>query len=370
MLNSHHDSSKERIWGKWRGIVVDNNDPKKLGRIKARVPEIYGDEIISDWSTPCAPYGGNLDLGNFMVPEIGSGVWIEFEAGMIDRPIYVGVWWGERKDNPKDFANRLPDSANPKNEVPRLARGISDETVINDKKGKDITFGAIPSIEPFVEPQSPYAGKYPDNKVIKTKSGITIELDDTQGKERIHIWHPKQTFIEIHPDGSVVVRTNGDKYEVVEGDYKLHVKGNFHTVVDGNKTTKILGNEEKEIVQNRFRTVIGNETLTTVGNRIYTVLLNETKTILENYFRSVKLTDTLLVAGSKTSFVGAANAFVTIGNDDHIVMGNRNEFTGISRNAQITISNQQQVGFLDIITPLVPPNKLVIVRKANNIIFS
>lgn len=82
-----------RYYGKYRGLVVDNNDPRNLGRVKASVRELLGD-VDSGWALPCLPYAGNGE-GQFTVPPVGAGVWIEFESGDLSRPIWSGCWWGE-----------------------------------------------------------------------------------------------------------------------------------------------------------------------------------------------------------------------------------------------------------------------------------
>jgi hypothetical protein len=82
---------KDRHYGKYRGIVSDNRDPKNLGRVRARVPEILAD-VESGWALPCAPYAGS-GSGSYTVPSPDSGVWIEFEAGDVSRPLWSGCWW-------------------------------------------------------------------------------------------------------------------------------------------------------------------------------------------------------------------------------------------------------------------------------------
>jgi hypothetical protein len=82
----------DRFYGKYRGLVVLNVDPLNQGRLKALVPEVLG-LLPSTWALPCAPYAGML-AGLFAVPQIGSGVWIEFEAGDPSRPVWSGCWWG------------------------------------------------------------------------------------------------------------------------------------------------------------------------------------------------------------------------------------------------------------------------------------
>jgi hypothetical protein len=82
----------DRFYGKYRGLVVVNVDPLNQGRLKAVVPEILG-VIPSSWALPCTPYAGTM-AGLFTVPMIGTGVWIEFEAGDPSRPVWTGCWWG------------------------------------------------------------------------------------------------------------------------------------------------------------------------------------------------------------------------------------------------------------------------------------
>lgn len=86
------EQTRTRFYGKYRGVVTDVDDPENMGRIQANVPEILGDEV-SPWALPCAPYSGD-GMGAYAVPPVGTGVWIEFEAGDPARPIWTGCWWG------------------------------------------------------------------------------------------------------------------------------------------------------------------------------------------------------------------------------------------------------------------------------------
>jgi hypothetical protein len=81
----------DRFYGKYRGIVADNQDPMQIGRLQALVPEVLHD-VTSGWALPCAPYAGTTS-GFYAIPPIGAGVWIEFEAGDTSRPIWSGAWW-------------------------------------------------------------------------------------------------------------------------------------------------------------------------------------------------------------------------------------------------------------------------------------
>lgn len=94
--------------GKFRGVVTDNTDPLMIGRIRARVPDVMG-AIESGWALPCAPFGGDK-MGFFAVPATGTGVWIEFEHGDPDHPIWSGCWWGAASELPSDLLAPPPPS--------------------------------------------------------------------------------------------------------------------------------------------------------------------------------------------------------------------------------------------------------------------
>jgi len=86
------DSNTRVFFGKYRGQVVDNEDPLRIGRIRAQVPSVFGSND-SGWALPCVPFAGNK-VGFFFIPPIGANVWIEFEAGNLESPIWSGCFWG------------------------------------------------------------------------------------------------------------------------------------------------------------------------------------------------------------------------------------------------------------------------------------
>jgi hypothetical protein len=91
-LSAQERGERERIYGKYRGIVLNNLDPLNLGRLQATVSEVLG-EVPTGWATPCIPYAGT-GSGFFSIPPVGAGVWIEFEAGDVSRPVWTGCYWG------------------------------------------------------------------------------------------------------------------------------------------------------------------------------------------------------------------------------------------------------------------------------------
>jgi len=91
LLVSMAETMRSRFYGKYRGIVVDVDDPDSLGRITAQVPEVLQEET-SPWALPAVPFAGPSH-GLVLIPEKGDGVWIEFEGGDPSRPIWTGGWW-------------------------------------------------------------------------------------------------------------------------------------------------------------------------------------------------------------------------------------------------------------------------------------
>jgi hypothetical protein len=78
-------------FGKYRGIVTDVDDPDDRFRIRATVDSLLNGQACG-WALPAVPFAGD-GHGMVMLPKVGSGVWIEFEAGRLDNPIWSGAWW-------------------------------------------------------------------------------------------------------------------------------------------------------------------------------------------------------------------------------------------------------------------------------------
>lgn len=156
-----------RYYGKYRGLVVDNADPERLARLRVRVPSLLGADVVTGWALPCLPYGGVAGQGLLLIPEVGAGVWVEFEEGDLEFPIWVGVYWAR-----PGGASELP--------CPVDASGAADSA-----------------------PQDP-----PTAKVLTTSKGHTIQLEDGDGEEAI-------TLVEA--THGHVVRLDADGITVTDG---------------------------------------------------------------------------------------------------------------------------------------------------------
>lgn len=178
------EQARSRFFGKYRGIVTDNDDPDRLGRLRANVPEVL-QSIESPWALPCAPYAGP-DQGMFVLPPVGAGVWIEFEAGDPSRPIWVGAWWAD-------------------GEAPRNADG-SDAA--------------------------------PTRRMFKSESGLLLALDDDAGKISLSD-KDARNFLTIEVQAGKV-KVQATTKVVVEAPQIELVDGAAHPLVFGDDLLTFL----------------------------------------------------------------------------------------------------------------------------------
>ncbi|MFF7133735.1 phage baseplate assembly protein V [Streptomyces sp. NPDC008196] len=149
------------FYGKFRGVVTDNTDDR--GRIRATVADVYGSEK-SPWALPAVPYAGN-GVGLYLIPPVGALVWIEFEHGDPDHPVWSGCFWAE-------------------NQAPATT---------------------------------------PEKKVLKTAAG-TVTLDETLNKEAVTIETARGLKITIDKNG---IEINAGKKGVIKlTQNKVAVNGN------------------------------------------------------------------------------------------------------------------------------------------------
>lgn len=185
------------------GTVVDLLDPKELGRIRVRIMGIHSDNLqdIPDntlpWAQTIMPIteGGVNGLGINTGIQIGARVFGMFLDGTNSQlPLVFGS---------------LPKYENEDGSVTttsKLATGTSELE-------KSLSVAGAPG--------DPYGAEYPYNSVHATRSGHVIEIDDTDGAERIHIRHKSGSFIEFHPDGAIVIKGNG---VYIDGGVAVNVK--------------------------------------------------------------------------------------------------------------------------------------------------
>ena len=117
-----------KYYGKYRGTVVQNVDPEQRGRIQVLVPDV-SNVVPSTWATACVPLAGK-SMGTYLVPQVGSGVWIEYEQGDADFPIWTGCFWGLAAEVPP-----LAMAGNPLSPSIVLQTGLQHSIVLSDVPG-------------------------------------------------------------------------------------------------------------------------------------------------------------------------------------------------------------------------------------------
>lgn len=121
-------SGGEKFFGKYRGTVINHIDPLQIGRLQVQVADVAGLVPIS-WAMPCFPVTGK-QMGAYMIPQSGAGVWIEFEQGNIDYPIWSGCWYGSAAEVPP-----LALAGNPASPNILLQTGLQNTFMISDVPG-------------------------------------------------------------------------------------------------------------------------------------------------------------------------------------------------------------------------------------------
>jgi uncharacterized protein involved in type VI secretion and phage assembly len=175
---------EQRYYGKYRGFVVDNKDPAQLGRLRLRVPSVLGTDVVTGWASACVPFGGAADQGFLFIPDPGAGVWVEFEEGDLEFPIWVGTFWSK------------PDAGT---ELPKP----------NGPDGAELS-----------QPQDP-----PTCKIIKTAKGHTLQLEDANG----------QAVLLYNATDELLLVMDGDGIRITDGKrkHKVTLDDSGVTVTDG-----------------------------------------------------------------------------------------------------------------------------------------
>lgn len=208
-----------RYYGKYRGFVVDNADPENRGRLKVRVPGVLGEEVVSGWAMPCAPYGGSPDLGFFFVPEVEAGVWVEFEMGNLEYPVWVGTFWakpGGTTEVPKPADTQTP----PTRKIIRTLKGHSVE--MEDKDGEEvflIVYNDGDKVNQIsMDKEGVVVTDANQNSVTMNADGLVVSDANqnlvTLSADGVEIEDKNANKVTLSADGAAVADKNGNKIEM------------------------------------------------------------------------------------------------------------------------------------------------------------
>ena len=272
------------IW--FVGVVEDRADPKTLGRLRVRCLG-YHTEKLDQLETKDLPWAHVMNpITSATVSGLGQtplgaveGTWVVgfFSDGADAQiPIIIGTLPGQpselpTKGNKKGFQDEV-NASYPKykdeTDVNRLAVGDDDlphSTLTIRKADRTTSIGRadFDEVEAFIsnidnqsipgddgtsfnEPETPYDAEYPYNHVYESEAGHIREMDDTKDHERIHERHASGTGYEIHPDGTKVVRTKMDNYDLTYGQHYTHIRGSQSTTVNGGVRVFVNASGEKD----------------------------------------------------------------------------------------------------------------------------
>ena len=256
---------ERRFYGKYRGFVVDRDDPESLGRLKVRVPSVLGPDVVTGWAVPCVPYGGAMNQGFLMIPEVDAQLWIEFEEGDLEFPVWVGTVWSKPggdselpKPNGPDGVEEGSVQAPPTAKIIKTVAGHTLQFEDDDKEVRVIL-----------------ADGQNENRVVLAKSSLTIVFKEntiTLDDDGIRIEDANGNKATQNADGTVVQDKNGNKVtqdnvgtvvEDVNGNKLVMGPAGIQISSDSAAEALVLGTQFKSMVTAFMATL---NTHTHVGN--------------------------------------------------------------------------------------------------------
>ena len=274
---------KDPLW--FVGVIEDNDDPRKEGRVKVRAFGIHGTN--RDVATEDLPWAicihGGYDVN--IVPKTNSWVFGFFIDGRgAQQPMIIGVipsqmtkvmnpevdGWGAL---PRDNAALRAEGSDPESfgqpQQHRLVRGeYIDETYVLQQqtmRTRDVRVGGDDSdSRTWSEPPTAYNATYGFNRVIHSGAN-SIEIDSTPGSERIMIWHTSGSYVQVDSQGTKTDKSVSDKYEVNDRNQHVYVGGMSTVTINGNSYVHVNGNKIEEINGDLQQLVHGNHLLSVGG---------------------------------------------------------------------------------------------------------
>lgn len=241
-METGQSNFKNMVW--FMGVVEDINDPERINRVRVRCIGYHtaNKALMPTGELPWAPFISST--AQMSAPLVNQGDWVVgffIDGEQAQQPVVFGSIVGkpESQANPNEgFYD--PAGVHPKfigeGTNPRHARGevgTVDRNAVAFSRSS--TVSGIPAADgsKFAEPESKFDARYPANHVLETDGGHVFELDDSPGAERVQIFHRKGSFIEFHPDGSIVHRGAKDRYHIVFNNENLYAGGNLNMSVVG-----------------------------------------------------------------------------------------------------------------------------------------
>lgn len=274
---------KSKLYGIYRGVVENNISPDKDGRVQIRVFGIHCEEKVKTpitgipteelpWAEPATPiFGGISKVGIYGVPLQGAHVFLFFENGNPQCPRYFAS------------APGIPYSK------PDVDKGFNDPD------------GVYPTTENLFQPDwsqgSSSSSVYPNNFVMETSCGHSIEMDSTPGEERILIKHGLTgSTIEFTKEGSILISSAGNTNKEATGSKQVTVGGDL---------TEYITGLHEEMTNDIKQTVVGSKTEFVAGSKTSTCLAKSSQKAEEIEINSTG--DASSIAGGKNALIAGDN---------------------------------------------------------------
>ena len=332
------------------GVVEDRDDPEKAGRVKVRCLGYHSADIqkipVEDlpWASVMMPVtaGANSGIG-FSPHFLLEGTWVVgfFRDPAKQEPVIIGAIPGKNTTETSNFTvaasskvggysgsstTSAPPAAatsaggfiDPNSKYPtELYLDKSDTNLLAQESTDTHPSRAVKDAEQewstasgnASQPKTTQASaKYPTNHVFETESGHYVEFDDTEGNERIHLYHKMGTFIEIDSSGNVIIKTVGNVTNIVAGNMDTYVKGNYSVSAGGNIDVYAGKDLTEKVDGNRKTTITGNDEVAITGTLTAKVTADVTNTYSANLtttitaLGSIKASGAMTVGGSSISF--------------------------------------------------------------------
>jgi len=346
------------------GVVEDILDPKEMGRVRVRCFGYHSEnkeEIATEdlpWAVVMTPIQSASMSGiGHSATGILQGSWVVgfFRDGpSAQDPIVLGTIpsISSEADTTKGFAD--PDGKYPlpaligEPDMPQEARSVYKDApayiIRNDLRQEDIETAIPPKVESVVPAgaDSYYERKtwsvwdvdqvaspvYPMNHVYHSESGHVREVDDTPYYSRIMEMHRSGTYTEINNGGDKTTTIVGDNYVVVLGNDNIYIKGSANITVDGDLRQLIKGNYHIEVEGNKTEYIKGTRQSKIGQSEHIEIGQDYASNVINDRISRIGGNTTIIRDGNKDETIAGNSDVLVNGNDGHIVIGERQEYTG------------------------------------------
>jgi len=345
------------------GVVEDRNDPERMGRVKVRIHGVHTDnkDLIPTEDLPWSQV--MMPITSASLAGVGTSA-----TGIVPGSWVVGYFIDGADMQESIIMGTLPSKPyiknpeigffDPKGQHPTRSDGVDtpDSALTSkfsehpsyvekvDKRQTKVETATPPWLRTvtideeddpkFTRPtwdmpeiQRGFEPSYPFNKVTETERGHVFEVDDTQGNERISMYHRGGTNFEIQDNSDMTSTIVGDNYTVVFGNDKIYVKGNVDITIDGDVRELIKGNYHLEVEKDYTVNVKGSRETAIGGNELLEVGRAYSSNINLDYTTRIGGHEIRVVDKSRNTTIGDSEDLTVTTNMNEIVSGKRDMFT-------------------------------------------